>query len=156
MFCSSCGGAVVQGTSYCNNCGARLSADKGGSNTAKPEELFPDSLIWAIVSVFVVGLGGIIGLMAVMKEVFGFNSTLMIVFSILSFALMFAVEGVLIWLLLSRRRSGQNAGDGGLMNEQVTKELDAAQPRALPEPVPSVTEHTTRTFEPLYSERKSK
>jgi hypothetical protein len=42
------------------------------------------------------------------------------------------------------------------MNEQVTKELDAAQPRALPEPVPSVTEHTTRTFEPLYSERKSK
>jgi len=34
-----------------------------------------------------------------------------------------------------------------------TKELGAAGPRAFPEPVPSVTEHTTRTFEPTHAER---
>jgi hypothetical protein len=31
-----------------------------------------------------------------------------------------------------------------------------AQARALPDPAPSVTEHTTRAFEPIYSERKPK
>ena len=36
------------------------------------------------------------------------------------------------------------------------EELDAAQARGLPEPVPSVTEHTTRAFEPVYNERTSK
>jgi len=39
---------------------------------------------------------------------------------------------------------------------QATKGLDAAQARALPEPVSSVTEHTTRAFEPIPSERTSK
>jgi hypothetical protein len=124
--------------------------------TAKLAELFPESLIWAMVSVFVVGLGGIIGLMAVMKDVFGSNLNLIIAFSLFSFVMMFAVEGVLIWLLLSRRSGAKAAGDGGLVKEQLTKELDAAQARALPEPTPSVTEHTTRTLEPVFSERKAK
>jgi hypothetical protein len=43
----------------------------------------------------------------------------------------------------------------GAAKEAATKELDAAQARALPEPVPSVTEHTTRSFEPIYSKRKA-
>jgi hypothetical protein len=37
-----------------------------------------------------------------------------------------------------------------------TKELDAAHARAMPEHVPSVTEHTTRAFDPIYTERTSK
>ena len=156
MYCSSCGGAVVgQGLSFCSNCGAKLGNAKGVER-AKTAELFPDSLIWAIVSVFVVGLGGIIGLMAVMKDVFGFNPSLIIIFSLLSFALMFAVEGALLWLLLSRRGLTKDAGESGRASEQTTKELDAAQARALPETAPSVTEHTTRTLEPVYVERKAK
>ena len=43
-----------------------------------------------------------------------------------------------------------------LLKGQATRELDAAQARVLPEPVPSVTEHTTRAFEPIYNERTSK
>jgi hypothetical protein len=43
-----------------------------------------------------------------------------------------------------------------LSKEQDTKELYQAQARVLAEPMPSVTEHTTRTFEPISSERKSK
>ena len=76
--------------------------------------------------------------------------------TLLSFLIMVGLEAVFIWLLL-RRRGGVKEADGSMLSkEPTTKELDAAQARALPEPLPSVTEQTTRTLEPVYSERKSK
>ena len=155
MYCSSCGAAVPQNLSYCNRCGAKVSGAKVDGIT-KPAELFPESLVWAIVSVFIVGLGAIIGLMAVMKEVVGFDLSIILAVTVLSFVLMLAVEGVLIWLLLNGKRGANEVGDTERLKEQVPEELGAAQARVLPEPVPSVTEHTTRAFEPIYSERKSK
>jgi uncharacterized paraquat-inducible protein A len=154
MYCSSCGKVVTPGLSYCNHCGAKLSGAKGESVT-KSSELFPDSLIWAIVSIFVVGLGCIIGLMAVMKDLLNFNTGIILTITLLSFLLMFAIEGVFIWMLLNRRRGAKEVREAKQPNEQVTKELDAAQARALAEPVSSITEHTTRKFEPTYSERKT-
>lgn len=154
MYCSSCGGTVARGTSYCNICGAKLSSAKDES-VAKPAELFSDSLIWAIVAVFTIGLGVTIGLMAVMKDLLNFSQGWIIGFTLLSFLLTFVVVGVFISLLLQRKRDVQKASDTAQLKEQTTRELDAAHVRTLPEPVPSVTEHTTRTFEPIYSERKS-
>jgi uncharacterized paraquat-inducible protein A len=154
MYCSSCGATVAQGVSYCNRCGAKIIGATDESSN-KPSELFPESLVWAIVSVFIVGLGAIIGLMAVMKEVVGFNLSIILAVTVVSFLLMLAVEGVLIWLLLNRKKGAREAGDTERLKEQTTKELGAAQPRALPEPVPSVTEHATRAFEPSYRERES-
>jgi uncharacterized paraquat-inducible protein A len=154
MYCSSCGGAIARGLSYCSHCGARLGGAKDEVATTATE-LFPDSLIWAIVSVFVVGLGTTIGLMALMKDLLDFSKSLIVTFTLLCFVLMFAIEGVLIWMLLSRRSNEKKTSDSGQLKEQTTKELDAAQARALPEPVPSVTEQTTRPFEPIYRERQS-
>ena len=154
MYCSSCGKVVAQGLSYCNHCGAKLGGAKSESVTKSPE-LFPDSLIWAIVSIFIVGLGCIIGLMAVMKDLLNFNTGIILTITLLCFLLMFAVEGVFIWMLLSRRRGAKGLGEAKEAKEQVTKELDAAQARALPESVSSITEHTTRKFEPIYGERKT-
>jgi hypothetical protein len=87
MYCSTCGGAVAPGLSYCNHCGARLNGSAADADR-KPAELFPDSLVWAIVSVFVVGLGGTIGLMAVMKDARTFEPGLIIGLSLLSFVAM--------------------------------------------------------------------
>jgi hypothetical protein len=67
---------------------------------------------------------------------------------------LFVIEGVLIWLLLRGGRRAREAGDAEPQRRQATRELAEAQARVLPEPVPSVTEHTTRTFDPVYSERK--
>ncbi len=153
MYCSSCGTAVTAGVTYCNHCGAKVrkSTSEGAGNQA---DSFPESLVWAIAAVFIVGIGSIIGLMAVMKEVLNFNSSLIIAITLLSFLLMFVVEGTFIWLLLSRSRSGaRETNDAASLKELTTKELDAAEARALPEAMPSVTEHTTRTFEPVYRER---
>ena len=154
MYCSSCGVAVVQGLNYCNYCGARLNGEKG-DNAIKSSEVKPGSLVWGMVAVLVFGFVGIVFLMMAMKMV-GLNVGQILAFTMLSFLIMLLVEGVFIWQLWSRKRGAEETGDTALSKEQARKELDAAPARVLPEPVPSVTEHTTRAFEPIYSERKSK
>ena len=154
MYCSSCGVSVAQGLSYCNYCGAKLSGEKGYS-VARSSEVKPASLIWGMVAVLVFGFVAIVFLMMSMKMV-GLNVGQILAFTILSFLIMLVVEGVFIWQLLRRKRGAEETGDTALSKEQARTELDAAQARVLPEAMPSVTEHTTRTLEPIYSERKSK
>jgi ABC-type nickel/cobalt efflux system permease component RcnA len=153
MYCSTCGVAVVQGLSYCNYCGAKSSGAKG-DGLGKSSEVKPESLLWGMIAVLVFGLVAIVFLMMAMKMV-GLNVGQILAFTILSFLIMLLVEGVFIWQLLHRKRGAEERGDTALSKEQATKELDTAQARVLPEAMPSVTEHTTRTFEPLYRERKS-
>lgn len=147
MYCSECGLSVVQGLSYCNHCGAKLTGEK----TTKSSEVKPESLVWAMVAVLVFGFVAIVFLMMAMKMV-GLNVGQILAFTILSFLIMLLVEGVFTWQLLLRKR-GAETRDTALSNAQTTKELDAAQAQALPEHMPSVTEHTTRTFEPIFIER---
>jgi len=151
MYCSACGVAAPQGLSYCNHCGAKLNAERG---EGKSSELRPEFLVSAMVGAFVLSLFGLSLLMLVMKSVL--TEPFVIAITMLSFTLLFFLEGVLLWLLLRRTRIGKAGRDAGAPSEQTTKELDAARARALPEGVPSVTEHTTRAFEPIYTERKSK
>jgi hypothetical protein len=116
----------------------------------------PELLVSAIVVVFVLGLVAITMLIGMMKSVLDLNAGQILAFTMLSFLIMLVIEGVCIRLLLRRKRGAEEAGDTALLKGQATKELDAAQARALPEPVPSVTEHTTRAFDPSYIERTSK
>ena len=155
MYCSSCGVAVAQGLSYCNYCGAKLNGVKG-DNVIKSSEVKPEMLVAAMVFVFVFGLVAITVLMGTMKAVLDLHVGQILAFTLLSFLIMLFIEGVCLRLLLSRKRGTEEAGDTVLLKGQATKELDAAQARGLPEPVPSVTEHTTRAFDPVYNERTSK
>ena len=152
MYCSSCGAAAAQGTSYCNVCGAKLNGARGGA-AIDPSGLTPDSLVWAAVAVFVVGLGGMIGLLAVLKETVGFSNRTTFAIAAAFLLLTLAIEAVFIGLLLWRTKAMKNEADAASSKSAETKELGAAQPQALPEHVPSVTEHTTRAFEPSYVER---
>ena len=155
MFCSYCGADVAHGLSYCKHCGSKSGGAKGDA-LDKASELRPETLVSAMTMVFVFGLGAIIGLMAVMRTLPDFDFGRIMAVTLLSFLIMIGLEAVFIWLLL-RRRGGVKEADGSMLSkEPTTKELDAAQARALPEPLPSVTEQTTRTLEPVYSERKSK
>jgi hypothetical protein len=123
--------------------------------SATPADSFAESLVNSMAAVFIVGLGVIVGLMAVMKKVVGFDLEVILAITVLSFALMLVVEVALIWLLLSGRRGVKAVGDTVQLKGQTTRELGEAQARVLTEPVPSVTEHATRAFEPIYSERQS-
>jgi len=152
MYCSACGAAVAQGLSYCNHCGAKL---KGERDDGRSSELRPEFLVSAMVGAFVLSLFGISLLMVVMRAVL--TEPFIIAITMLTFTLLFLLEGVLLWLLLRRTRLSKRMRDAETPSEQTTKELDAARARTLPEGVPpSVTEHTTRAFDPAYVERKSK
>jgi predicted amidophosphoribosyltransferase len=155
MYCSSCGVAVTPGLRYCNYCGEKLSGAKS-DRIIKSPEVKPESLLEAMVFTFVFGLGAITVLIGVMKAVLHLELGQILAFTLLSFLIMLLLEGVFIRLLFRRKRGAEQAGDGVQLKGQATKELDAAQARALPEPMPSVTEHTTRAFDPSYPERTSK
>jgi hypothetical protein len=155
MYCSSCGVAVTPGLSYCNYCGEKLSGAKSAGIIKSPE-VKPETLIGAMVFTFVFGLGAITVLMGVMKAVLHFELGQILFFALLSFLVMLSLEGVFIRLLFRRQRGAEEAGDTGRLKGQATRELDAAQARALSEPMPSVTEHTTRAFDPTYPERTSR
>jgi hypothetical protein len=155
MYCSSCGVAVTPGLSYCNYCGEKLSGAKSDSIIRSPE-VKPETLVGAMVFTFVFGLGAITALMGVMKVILHLEGGQILGIALLNFLIMLSLEAVFTRLLLRRKRGAEDAGDTAQLKGQATKELDAAQARVLPEPMPSVTEHTTRAFDPIYPSRTSK
>ncbi|MBI3653521.1 MAG: hypothetical protein HY231_21025 [Acidobacteria bacterium] len=128
-------------------------AKESGGNQAAQIPL--ESLVWAMVAVLAIGLGCTIGLMAVMKDVVHFNEGVIIVFTLLSLLLTLVIEGVFVSLLLRRYQSFNKTSDTAPLKEYAPQEVGAATARSLPEVSPSVTEHTTRNFEPSYREAKT-
>jgi divalent metal cation (Fe/Co/Zn/Cd) transporter len=107
----------------------------------------PETLVAMITLVFVFGLGAIILLMMALKMVFPEpqNIGLVIFFTLISFLIMLGVESVFVWMLLRRKKNDKEAA----------KELPEAKARVLPEPVSSVTEHTTRSLETVDRDRQT-
>jgi len=146
MYCSTCGVAIAQGLSYCNYCGAKLMRSDSDST---PEQR-SDWLIFGMLATFVFGLVAITVLMGVMKVILGLQVPTILAFMLLPFSIMVAMESVFIRLLLRRSETTKPVE---LSQTQVTNELNSAQPRTLGEPRPSVTDHTTRAFEPVLRDK---
>jgi hypothetical protein len=111
-------------------------------------------VIWVIVGTTITILGMCLGALVLMKDR-AIDFALGTVFVILSFVAFVLVEGVLIWRLLHLNKGAKDTS--GLAQEKYAhvEELDGERARALREPlesVPSVTEQTTRSFEPSYRE----
>jgi hypothetical protein len=153
MYCSSCGTALTPGLSYCNRCGANLSVAKDRGATEPPEPSV-NSLLEGIVLTTLFSLGIILGGVVAMKAL-DVREALITAYMILSSLAFVGIYGVYIWQFFRPNRNVKEVSGTTQVEKFDTKELDAAQANALPEPRPSVTEHTTRTFEPVYSERKS-
>ena len=155
MYCSSCGVAVTQGLPYCNYCGAKLSSGDSGD---KPPDTRPAGLVGGLVTMmvatFVMGLFAITIFMGVMKTVIHLDTGAMLGFTSLSFLIMLMLEGIFIRLLFRPIKHRDGEPRNTFQNNRAsTKELEA-QSRVPMEPISSVTEHTTRAFDPIYSERK--
>ncbi len=140
MYCSTCGVAIAQGLSYCNYCGAKLVR----SDTTNFPEQRSDRLVFGMLATFVFGLVAITMLMGVMKVILGLQVPTILIFMLLPFSIMVVMEAVFIRVLL---RGSATANQAELSNAQVTNELYSSELRTLPEPLPTVTDHTTRAFE---------
>ena len=155
MYCSSCGVAVTQGLPYCNYCGAKLS---NGDSGDKPPDTRPAGLVGGLVTMmvatFVMGLFVITIFMGVMKTVIHLDTGPMLAFTALSFLIMLMLEGIFIRLLFRPLKHREKEPRKTFQNNRAsTKELEAESRQPM-EPISSVTEHTTRAFDPIYSERK--
>src|SRR5690349_4194114 len=152
MYCSNCGVAVAETLSYCNHCGARLNASSN-NKVATSREVKPDLLVSAMVATFVLGLLAITALLGVMRSVLGLELGQILAFAGLSFLIMLCLEGVFLRLLFRRSAGDEKQVRTESLPEQTTKELAGPSVQALREPLSSVTDHTTRAFEPIYTDR---
>ena len=152
MYCSSCGGAIAPGLSYCNHCGTKL--NRGGS-AGQSSEVRPELLVSAMAGVFILGIAVITLLILVMKNGLDLPADRVLGFASIPFLLLVFLEGVFLRLLFRRKHNSQRADNNVLAKGHATKELDVARAGLLQEPVPSVTDHTTRTLEPIHNKLKS-
>jgi Na+/proline symporter len=143
MYCSTCGVAIAESLSYCNHCGARI-ITSNSDKVATSREVKPELLVSAMVATFVLGLVAISVLLGVMKSVLGLELGQILGFAGLSFLILIFLEGVFMLLLFRRNRGAQERAKTESLAGHTTKELDVPQVQALPEPLASVTDQTTR------------
>ena len=152
MYCSNCGVAVTESLNYCNHCGVRI-VTSNSDEVAGYRNVKPGLLVSAMVGTFVLGLIAITALLGVMKSVLGLEAGQILGFAVLSFSIMLFLEGVFLVLLFRRNRGVEDRAKKESLAGHTTKELGAPQVQALREPLSSVTDETTRAFEPIYTNR---
>ena len=147
MYCQTCGSVLAHQTKYCNRCGTQLvpTGEKSPDKTPAEKRLdeYLDGLFW--ISVF--GLGFIIGGTVVLTKI-GVRDLIVLGYAILSTIVFLINFGFSLWGALSIMRSSK---DGKLTMQpgHNTRELGPPKIESMPIPVVSVTENTTRSFEPI-------
>jgi hypothetical protein len=152
MYCSSCGAAMPPGLSYCNRCGADLRPKE--NEVARRSGPSPNFLVGGIVAVTTFGLFLVIVLMDTMKNVLHSPDGLINGFAATAFLSVLLVDALFAWLLLRSKKSRRENIDIIQLKEAIRAELNSAQTSGLSEPVSSVTDHTTRTLEPVEIRRQ--
>lgn len=149
MYCSTCATPLTAGLSYCNRCGANLKETEDSKSGAVNSYL---------TTIFLLGLGGL-GLMLggaiALKNGAQFHEDLIGIFMLMAFLLIGIVEIFLCRQLSRVIKAQTTAGQPperardlrGPTDLRGPAELRGPQPRALPDPIPSVTENTTRTLD---------
>jgi hypothetical protein len=154
MYCPSCGTASTPELSYCNRCGANLSIIKD-PGAIKPSEAPINSLMDSTFWVTVFGLMVIVGGVAAMKAL-ELREVFIIAYMILSTVAFLGIYGMHVCQFIRLTSAAKKSGGTIVGKGTDTKELSPArEARMLFEPESSVTEHTTRAFEPIYRERKA-
>jgi hypothetical protein len=146
MYCSSCGIDSVEGLKYCKRCGVNLTAPL---NASQPKTL-PFALVIAVL-VFIgcVFMAGLSMPFLITKELSnrGFSQSDMMALFIIESGLTLAVIAMLVRLLFRLIGANQQTDSPARAVELRRNELTPPQIAASQEPMLSVTENTTRSFE---------
>ena len=139
MYCANCGTQLVQGLSYCNRCGFSL-RERAESHTGSIT-----AFLTAITLLGIVGLGVMLGGALVLRQGAGLSQDLIGVFMLFTFLIVTITEIMLVRNLSKLTSSKENQMRS--LPPPVYHDLRLPQQSTLGEPVPSVTENTTRTLE---------
>lgn len=154
MYCPSCGTEVTLGLNYCNRCGANLS-----QSTNLPEQPVRHVNLTgptiAIALMVTIGLGIIFASVSDLARN-DFHPVALTWMVIAGLGMIVGVAALVI------RQWSNLAGVVKPKEQSLPHKKSAGKEPVIPaqlpplrsEPVPSVTEHTTRTFEPAYIERE--
>ena len=151
MYCSACGTPLAPGLSYCNRCGMSLkertetSSSSGGGVVA--------SYLTAIAIIAVAGMSLMLGGAIALRNGAHFEEDIIGIFMLMVFFIVSVVEIFLCRQLSRITRSSEKTQFLAPPPAAPQMDFRAPQPRALAEPLPSVTENTTRTLE--YSRKES-
>ena len=146
MYCPSCGIDSVEGLKYCKRCGVSLAAP----HDAPSSRDLPIALIaMFLVAIAAVVITGLLMPFAITKELsrLGFSESDMMALFLLDAGVTLAVAAMLIRLL--SRIIGQNNRVSLKMPKIEPHQIEPAAVRITgrQEPLVSVTENTTRSFE---------
>jgi hypothetical protein len=142
MFCSNCGSPHAQGLSYCNRCGADLRERKESSNTGNTAAI--TAMLTAITTLGLVGLGIMLMGAVILRRKANLDQELIGVFMMFTFLIVSVTEFMLVRNLSKLTSSNESPK---YFPPPTTNELRLPAASSLGEPVPSVTENTTRTLE---------
>ena len=159
MYCPSCGTELTQEMSYCNRCGASLKAVTNQQD-APVSKVSSTGAAWAIsAAVAFITLGGFALMFSLVMTIISRGRELndhVTAMIIASLAVILIVDWLLIRQLPRLLNLAQARSEKDETQKHKTLELGVkSRPQIAPsrEPVSSVTDHTTRTFEPVYRER---
>jgi thiol:disulfide interchange protein len=123
--------------------------DQGQAGTAG---MAIDTFLWVIVGTTITLLGMALGALVLINNG-TINERLGTAFVILTFVMLVVSEAVLVWRLFHLKRGAEEMHTLPQRSNLGSEESDPSTTHALNEPlepVGSVTEQTTRAFEPLY------
>lgn len=156
MYCPTCGNEISVELKYCNRCGANLSLP----TMAPPMAMAPVKLTFPSIVLGLTILGGLGVIFGSATELarqhlHPFALVWMVLFSS---AALFGCTALMI-RFFTKMLSAQQGVSAGQHTKHTTITIggDRQPVQQLPpqrmEPVPSVTENTTRTFSPIYREQ---
>ena len=154
MYCAACGSPITAGLSFCNRCGMSLKERSGDTKSSLPIV----ALVVAMILVAVSGLGLLLGGPIALKREGGFDTDLVVLFMFLTFLITTFTE-IFLYRQLSRLTAQPKLPAATAVSFPASAPAPPeyyAPARSLPEPLPSVTENTTRTLEYQRKEQNRK
>ena len=160
MFCQTCGAECQPGLNYCNRCGTAVSGPVVKQELVPVDIRSPVRVLGTAVTlttilgltILFIGLAGLASWGVHPDNITGLGVTGLLVLLGIDFSLIRLLARVL-GVAPQRRQLSLP-----FTKNSATKELYAPPQQrmpTLPEGMPSVTEHTTRTFTPVYREPRS-
>jgi hypothetical protein len=145
MYCPNCGDQTTQGLKYCKRCGAGLSTSTIPSEAKASIGAAMGTMLFLVALVSIAGFIALFTTVYSLGERPAFDTRALIAIMAFGGATVFGVVGALVWLVLRLSTPFQGAVSHQAKTE---KPLGRDYVPQLPAPPASVTENTTRNFDP--------